>query len=95
MQCPHTEANLTPSDRHAEIGGAAGGDAASRRDSSASASGLGDAAERRDGLKGLTPRWEVCVRAGGLAALALRRSEVLVLDTRGVASALQVKAFVV
>ena len=37
----------------------------------------------------LAARWDVCVRAGGLVALALRRSEVLVLDTRGVSSALQ------
>ena len=38
----------------------------------------------------MTARWEVCVRAGGLVALALRRSEVVVLDTRGVSSAVQV-----
>lgn len=47
--------------------------------------------ERPSGRLGLIgARWEVCVSAARLMALALRRNEALVLDTRGVQCALQV-----
>lgn len=41
-------------------------------------------------MGGLAARWQVCVLAARLIALALRRSEAVTLDTRGVQCALQV-----
>ena len=54
--------------------------------------GAGVAGEQRGGsdMGGLAARWQVCVLAARLIALALRRSEAVTLDTRGVQCALQV-----